>query len=162
MVCSPSDHFFAKDNLSALEKKWSEGELANPAINLVGSGLSVLDIDNGLGDFDHALRWAATVGIDNTLIVKTSRGFHFYFRGVCDQTPFRYKGSEIKGDIKCKGYVLAPGAINDSGLSRFVYTIVKDVQIMALPEWIRDYKLGAKKAKRAKAPAPNRLLKNHS
>jgi hypothetical protein len=139
-------HLDAKRDASSL-KRWDNDPTANPAINLVSSNLTVLDIDRGLVDLEHARKWAKQVGIDNTLMVVSGRspfGIHFYFTGTVPKNTDYHQGN-ISGDIKCNGYVLAPGALHRSGAE---YVIINDVPPAPLPEWIASYQLGVAEQKK--------------
>jgi len=143
-----SGHLDAVNNTDALLKRWEEGEDANPAINLVASNLTVLDIDSGFVSLTHALAWAKSKGIDNTLMVITGRanfGIHFYFTGVRPKNAV-YKEGDIRGDIKVNGYSVAPGAVHENGNT---YDIANDVPPAPLPDWLLNYS-AEKKPRKAK------------
>ncbi len=135
-------HLDAQNNLHALTRKWDEGQLANVGINLIRSNLTVLDIDSGLTDLQHALEWAKLKNIDQTFMVVSGRetfGIHFYFSGT--RKNGRFQDGEVKGDIKCNGFCVSPGSIHNSGRT---YTPVNQLVPAPLPEWLRDYDTKAK------------------
>jgi hypothetical protein len=138
-----------------LLKRWEEGEDANPAIYLAASNLTVLDIDSGLMNLEHALAWAKLKGIDNTMMVVTGRanfGIHFYFQGTCSKNAV-YKCESIRGDIKVNGYSVAPGAVHENGST---YTLINDFPPAPLPDWLRDYS-AEKKPRKAKVKQTDAL-----
>lgn len=104
-----------------------------------GSGIVVLDVDGPEG-----LKSLATFGItpDDTLAVKTSRGFHLYFQhpgfNVSNSASKIGRGLDIRGD---GGYVMAPPSVHPSGhiytwhnAERFDWPLVKPIpsQLLAL------------------------------
>lgn len=126
----------ARNNASAMQK-WVDGEAANPAIALKASGLVVLDIDSGIVTTEHALDFAKRVLGVETMVVKTTRGFHFYFSGSRELLETKYKNGNVSGDIKCNGHVMAAGAIHPSGGT---YEVVNPNVLPApLPKALRDY-----------------------
>lgn len=131
-------HLDAKNDTTSLLQRWEAGEDANPAISLVASNLTVLDIDAGLVDLKHALSWAKSKGIDNTMMVVTGRanfGIHFYFTGTRPKNTI-YVCESIRGDIKVNGYSVAPGAVHENGNA---YTLVNGLPPAPLPDWLHDY-----------------------
>jgi Bifunctional DNA primase/polymerase, N-terminal/AAA domain len=97
-----------------------------------------------------AERYKADTGRDLpiTLRVKTSRGFHYYFRHDEASRLIRYGGKEnsgvidipgYKGEARCNyQYVVGPGSVHPSGA---VYEITHDTPIIAAPvellEWLQ-------------------------
>ena len=138
--------------------KWDAGYPANPCIALEASGLTVLDIDGGLGDYNNALAWARHNGLPETYVVQSGRvggGYHSYFRGtrdlpdVCANAHAGRRGFELDdahGDIKSHGYVVAEGGLHKSGATYKG----NGLPIAPLPDWLRDWEEPAAKAKRAK------------
>jgi hypothetical protein len=130
----------ARNDVTAL-LPWSEGELRNPAIDLERSNLTVLDIDSGIHDVEHAMRFLKLLGVATTFIVQSARGFHFYFSGLIEKNA-KYVNGNISGDLKCHGYVLAEGALHSSGKP---YVCISDVPPAPLPKCLLEYKADKKK-----------------
>lgn len=126
------------NNLNALESKWAEEITANFGVACGPSNLTVLDIDAGFVDLAHAQRWAEQNKV-NTLMVQTGRadsaGIHFYFQGT--RKGAKYKNGDVSGEIKSLGaYVVGPGSRHENDN---LYTIVSDVPLAPLPEWLQNY-----------------------
>ena len=106
-------------NTEAALKPWLEGTAANPAVALKASNLTVLDIDQGLGSNEHALDFATRTLRVQTMIVKSHRGYHFYFEGTRElpnaQNEKKYVSGGISGELKSNGYVMAVGSIHPEG-----------------------------------------------
>lgn len=141
-------HHDARSDESAMEP-WLNGSASNPAIALEQSGLTVLDIDTGLGSTEQALDFAKRILLIDTMIVKTYRGYHFYFTG-SRETNAKYKNGNVQGDLKSNGYVLAAGAVHpDSGKA---YEVVNPgIAPAALPDTLMKYAAGTKSKRNAKA-----------
>jgi len=94
------------------------------------SGILVLDIDNDkLFPHDHA--------IPETFTVKTSKGFHHYFKLPDDgkyygNRAIQQQGFDIRGE---GGYVVAPWSTHPDG-SR--YRLVNDTELTEAPQWLLD------------------------
>lgn len=150
-------------------KTWESGHPANPAVRLDKSGLTVLDIDAGANDVSDVLAWMKRHDIPDTLIVASGRspfGCHIYFRGVRElpdvqpNTHLRVRRQGfvhdgIRGDIKCHGHVIVAGGLHKSGS---VYTVVNDVPIAPLPDWLRDWEEPTVRA--AKAQIQERVARH--
>src|SRR5581483_351737 len=140
---------------------WEAGYPANPCIALEVSGMTVLDIDGGLGNYDDALAWARRNGLPETYVVKSGRvggGYHFYFQGtrdlpdVCANSHAGRRGFELdgaRGDIKSHGYVVAEGGLHKSGATY----MGNGVPIAPLPDWLKHWEEPAVKAKRTEQQA---------
>ena len=95
------------------------------------SDLVVLDVDG-----EEGIRSITEnkLHIPETSMVKTGRGFHYYFRyreGVKNLTDY-YPGIDLRGE---GGYVLAPPSLHSSGVRyRWVRPLTKN--LAEIPEWI--------------------------
>ena len=107
-------HTTMHEAMSLQSEPWLNGSASNPAIALEQSGLTVLDIDTGLGSTEQALDFAKRILLIDTMIVKSYRGYHFYFIG-SRETNAKYKNGNVQGDLKSNGYVLS-GLCNPSRL----------------------------------------------
>jgi len=110
-----------------LRALWNQFPEANPAV--LADGLVVIDTDGP--EAEELL--SGMPALPRTYTVKTARGYHRYFRlpsGV------RVKNSKLSPHIDVKsdgGYVVAAGAIHESGV---VYTVIDTAEIAAAPEWV--------------------------
>jgi hypothetical protein len=109
-------------------------------------GFWLLDDDAGT----LAAKYKADTGRDlpATFTVKTSRGYHYYFRHDAASVLVRYDGhnnSDVieipgyKGEARCNyQYVVGPGSIHPSGA---IYEVCNDAYIVAAPsellEWLQ-------------------------
>lgn len=125
---------------------WFAGATRNYGIATGPSGVFVVDDDA----VDNLIKYAASIGeeIPSTLLVATSRGFHYYFAQVdppigCSSGALP-KGIDVKG---AGGYVVGPGSRHASGRS---YVIVNDTEPAAPPAWL----LAAIRGNAAPAPTP--------
>jgi len=92
---------------------------------LIKDGLVVLDFDDGLRYHSELPR---------TLTVKTRRGYHFYFF-VEEEPNLAMKG----GDIKGRGYVVAPPSIHPSGFEYKVDVMADIARIRSLHDLPIEY-----------------------
>ena len=79
------------------------------------SQLVVLDFDyrNMSDDADTFLGWMDHLHYDDTMVVRTGNGFHYYFK--CDPG-LQLKAKLLNGvDIKYRGYVVAPPSMHPDG-----------------------------------------------
>ncbi len=95
------------------------------------SGLVVLDLDN-----DEAIAEAERRGLPDTLMVRTGKGQHVYFRHpgykITNRAGF-LPGMDIRGD---GGYIVGPGSLHPSGA---VYAWEKSpgqFTLAEMPEWL--------------------------
>jgi Bifunctional DNA primase/polymerase, N-terminal len=109
------------------------------------SCLTVLELDS-FKSYEEACAWAQSKGID-TFEVRSGRresfGIHHYFLGrrLNGQIPYveyTERFGKIDGHIKCNGYVVGPGSIHS--LTGEAYTIIKDVPLQPLPDWLNNYR----------------------
>jgi hypothetical protein len=141
----------ATNDESAL-KVWLDGTAYNPAVYLKKSNLTVLDIDSGLTDDAQALRFATIVLNTETMIVRSGKGYHFYFSGSRELLDTKYTNGAVSGDLKHNGYMLAEGAFYRS-TGYYYQCINPSISIAPLPKVLMNY--GAeKKVKEKKAPVP--------
>ncbi|WP_419174246.1 bifunctional DNA primase/polymerase [Desulfosediminicola sp.] len=102
---------------------------------VITSDIIVLDVD------DIELFEQAAIGeVPETLTVKTSKGFHYYY-GRPDGDSYRLRsrkpfGFDIRADV---GYVVAPGSVHPDGS---LYEIVKNVPMVTAPDWLADLSRG--------------------
>ncbi|MEI6641925.1 MAG: bifunctional DNA primase/polymerase, partial [Novosphingobium sp.] len=98
------------------------------------SGIVVLDLDS-----DDAIAEARRRGLpSSTIVVKTARGEHWYFRhpgGTIRNGTKIFPSADVRGD---GGYVVAAGSIHETGV---VYTYHQPpglVELAEMPQWLRD------------------------
>lgn len=123
---------------------WFAGATRNYGITAGPSGIFVVDDDSTHGLVDYAASIGAT--IPPTLIVATSRGFHYYFRQV--DPPIECRRGALPPGIDVKGlggYVVGPGSRHASGRD---YVLLNDVDPLPPPQWLLDALRG-----RSKPPA---------
>ncbi len=114
---------------------WFASGIANVGI-VTGelSGVIVLDFDT-----NEAWQEAINLGMPETPLVETSRGFHAYFKhrpGIRnDQHGQVIAGMDIRGE---GGYVVAPPSVHESGdvYSWFDGKSFDDVLLAELPDWV--------------------------
>jgi len=138
----------SRNDESAMQR-WNEGIAANPAIDLAKSNLTVLDIDAGICNLEHAQRFVKLLGVPETMTVKTMRGWHFYFSGSRELPEAEYTNENISGDLKNHGYVLAAGALHPDG--KEYEAVNPGVRPAPLPDVLRNYS-AEKKTRKTKAP----------
>jgi hypothetical protein len=146
-------------SLDALSKQFSERALrrwvvdeepANPCVRLDRSGLTVLDIDEGLHSVEEAVAWAKRWNLPETYMVVSGRktfGVHFYFVGVRtlpDVTKTRDEkhpvtfGDDVYGDLKCHGHVVCEGGLHDKTGKQY-WSPNSDAVIAPLPDVLHNY-----------------------
>lgn len=79
-----------------------------------GNGIIVFDFDKS-GHYDKFRKLEPNL---NTLIVKTGRGHHIYFKNddLQKTSDFYLPGNETKsGELKASGYIVSPGSMHESG-----------------------------------------------
>jgi Bifunctional DNA primase/polymerase, N-terminal len=101
---------------------WWDGLESNPAIALELSGLTALDIDEGIGDENELLEFLSEFHIPITRAVRSGRtssfGVHLLYTGVTDSGSFaiEWHGKIVKGEVKSRDkYVAAEGSFHKSG-----------------------------------------------
>jgi hypothetical protein len=132
----------ARNDESALCKWVNQGLECNPAIALRPSNLTVLDIDSGMTDDEHALSFAKLIlGVETKIVRSGKRGYHFYFVGqrTLPDAVKGYVNGDLTGDLKSHSYVVAEGGIHpDTGRT---YEVINPGVLPApLPDVIRDCK----------------------
>lgn len=115
---------------------WFTWPDANVAI-ITGSisGLVVVDLDKDI-TFDEVSTWALRYDAQETFTVKTSRGWHLYFKHPGFDVRNRAK---IDGYIDARqdgGYVVAPPSVHASG---FVYKVAQDYEIADMPKKLINF-----------------------
>jgi putative DNA primase/helicase len=104
------------------------------------SGLVVLDLDN-----EEAVAEAQRRGLPDTLIVRTGKGQHVYFRHPGNKITNRagfLPGMDIRGD---GGYVVGPGSLHPSGAVYTWQSPPGEAQLADMPQWLAEV---------LRAPAP--------
>ncbi len=98
------------------------------------SGIVVLDLDS-----DEAIAEAKHRGLpENTVVVQTGRGEHWYFRhpgGTIANRAGIFAGADLRGD---GGYVVAPESVHETGV---IYTYKQPpglFDIAPMPQWLFD------------------------
>lgn len=98
------------------------------------SGICVVDFDT-----EDAYEKAKAKGLPKTVLVKTGRGYHSYFKYKNGVRNFQKRadmpGVDFRGD---GGYVVAPPSVHESG---HVYTLCDDasldvLEMAQLPDWV--------------------------
>ncbi len=125
----------ASDNRRKIDQWWERWPDANPAIDTGRSGLVVIDSDtvDGFANLCRELGHA----VPDTFTVRTSNGFHYYFRAPDDQRIGNSGALKSRGfpvDVRgAGGYVVGPGAVHASGQ---VYTTTNTNRPQPLPNWL--------------------------
>jgi hypothetical protein len=117
------------------------------------SGICVMDFDSL-----EAYQEAERKGLPETPIVKTSKGFHLYFRYADGMRNFQMNNGLLRIDIRGDGgYVVAPPSVHPSG-HRYEWVEGKsldDLPLAELPEWImRELRTSA-------YPSPHKNKQGH-
>jgi hypothetical protein len=113
---------------------WRRAPKANIGLR-TGKGHFVVDLDDA-----DAVAWFTNAcgrhgGADRTLTVRTSRGWHLYFKSAAD-VPCSTSRIAPHVDVRGKGgYVVTAPSIHPDGP---VYTIARDLPIADAPQWILD------------------------
>jgi hypothetical protein len=116
---------------------WRRAPKANIGLR-TGKGHFVVDLDDA-----DAVAWFTNAcgrhgGADRTLTVRTSRGWHLYFKSAAD-VPCSTSRIAPHVDVKGRGgYVVAAPSIHPDGP---VYTIRRDLPIAEAPAWLVDLAL---------------------
>jgi hypothetical protein len=105
-----------------IERWWRAMPDANIGIDCGASGITVLDIDQGLNSFEEFEAWLTVTGIPRTYTVHTGRrtsyGVQMYFKGtMASSGAKKWMLGGCTGEIKSiGGYVVGAGSIHpDSG-----------------------------------------------
>jgi hypothetical protein len=127
--------------------------LREPKANIglrTGEGKFVLDLDDA-----GAVAWFTNAcgrhgGGPRTLTVRTSRGWHLYFKSARADVPCSTSRIAPHVDVRGKGgYVVTSPSIHPDGP---VYTIARDLPIAEAPKWLVD--LAMPDERPAPAPGP--------
>ncbi|MBC2663832.1 bifunctional DNA primase/polymerase [Novosphingobium flavum] len=95
------------------------------------SGLVVLDLDSA-----DAITEAERLGLPDTIMVRTGKGRHIYFRHPGYKTTNRagfLPGMDIRGD---GGYIVGPGSIHPSGALYAWENPPGQITLAEMPEWL--------------------------
>lgn len=95
------------------------------------SGLVVLDLDSA-----EAITEAERLGLPDTLMVRTGKGRHVYFRHPGHKTTNRagfLPGMDIRGD---GGYIVGPGSIHPSGAQYTWENPPGQITLAEMPDWL--------------------------
>ncbi|WKN48844.1 bifunctional DNA primase/polymerase [Nocardioides sp. Arc9.136] len=137
---------------SAKITKWFAASDRNIGVHCGRSGLLVVDEDEP-GAFE---RFATQAGheVPKTLVVRTGKGKHFYFR-VPDGLQFGNGRGPLSGcDVRAgNGYVVGPGSVHESGAKYEPDDL--DAPVAPMPDWLVDALTPepARVAERVAAPA---------
>jgi hypothetical protein len=93
---------------------WSE----YPQLNIGITGGVIVDVDSGIDSLEAALTWAKSMGLPETLAIRTGRrssyGIQFHFTGQTQSGPYSIGG--VSGEIRCQNqYGLFAGSVHPSG-----------------------------------------------
>jgi len=103
----------------------------------VSNNLVVVDIDNDKKGKIMKIIFGANIE-DETLVVRTSRGYHIYFFTEFPIQTFRLSTEELAIDVKGEGsYVLAPPSVHPSGQS---YSFLSPEPLPNIKLWKGDLK----------------------
>jgi hypothetical protein len=101
---------------------WWDGLESNPAIALELSGMTALDIDDGISDENELLAFMSDFNIPITRAIRSGRtssfGVHLLYKGVTDSGSFaiEWRDKTVKGEVKSRDkYVAAEGSFHKSG-----------------------------------------------
>jgi len=123
-------------------KAWHDGTEANYGVGCETSGITVLDADHGLANYEEFVAWRTENNLPPTYTVRTGRrknkttgepeyGIQMYYSKAIPTTAFSI--GNVTGELKGKGgYVYGAGSVHpDSGEK---YEILEDIDIAPLPE----------------------------
>jgi hypothetical protein len=128
-------------------KAWHDGTEANYGVGCETSGITVLDADHGLANYEEFVAWRTEHNLPPTYTVRTGRrknkttgepeyGIQMYYSGSIPTTAFNI--GNVTGELKGKGgYVCGAGSVHpDSGEK---YEILEDIDIAPLPDGLRVF-----------------------
>jgi bifunctional DNA primase/polymerase-like protein len=127
---------------------WWDGLESNPAIALELSGLTALDIDEGISDENELLEFLAEFQIPVTRAVRSGRtssfGVHLLYTGVMDSGSFaiQWRGKTVKGEIKSRDkYVAAEGSFHKSGnqYTRLWNTVMMETPVTIFADILKNH-----------------------
>jgi len=131
----------ATNDLAQILAWWEKWPTANIGIATGASGLTVLDIDEGISNEAELAVWRAANGLPDTYTVRTGRrpgfGVQMYFEGGTLQS-IPWDSGDAHGDIRsATGYVMAEGSLHPSGA---FYECLYAAPIVPEPEFVRALK----------------------
>src|ERR1700693_3728655 len=116
---------WSEDSSNDIEKItdwWTKKPNANIGVDLGRSGLTVLDFDDG--------EPPQNLGLPETLVVRTSRGQHWYYAQPAAPGNMYFGGKHI-GEVKSTGgYVVGPKSTHTTGAK---YSVVNRAAVAAAP-----------------------------
>ncbi|MBT4264380.1 MAG: hypothetical protein HOD85_09240 [Deltaproteobacteria bacterium] len=123
-----------------IEQCWNKYPNAN--IGIITEDLVVIDSDNA-----EMVKWCKE-NTPSQYKVKTSKGYHFYFRANSELDIRNSSDKDLKLDIRAKGgYIVAAGSIHGSGnqyqleLGSDTFETVDDLPMMTLEIWDKVQRL---------------------
>ncbi len=129
----------SSNDVEKITEWWTKNPNANIGVDLGRSGLTVLDFDDG--------EPPPNLGLPQTLVVRTSRGQHWYYSGPAAQGDMYFGGKHV-GEVKSTGgYVVGPRSLHESGAK---YSVINRATVADAPHEL-IVKLKAK-GPEAKAP----------
>ena len=104
----------ASSSEAVVRQWWAE----YPQLNVGITGGVIVDVDAGVDSLESALAWAKSMGLPETLAVRTGRrssfGVQFHFTGLTQSGPYSING--VQGEIRCQHqYGLFAGSVHPSG-----------------------------------------------
>jgi P4 family phage/plasmid primase-like protien len=127
---------------------WHRDSEFNFGVNCGESGITVLDVDEGLNSKEDFDAWRVGAGLPETYTVHTGRrtsyGVHMYFRGQKGNTgKWTLHGCHgeirggvlVDGEIKSGGYVVGVGSIHPDSSER--WEVINDAPFADLPEIVK-------------------------
>src|SRR6266404_407538 len=112
----------SSNDVAKITEWWTKNPNANIGVDLGRSGLTVLDFDDG--------EPPQNLGLPETLVVRTSRGQHWYYAGPAAQGDMYFGGKHI-GEVKSTGgYVVGPKSTHTTGAK---YSVVNRAAVADAP-----------------------------
>ena len=127
---------------------WWDGLESNPAIALELSGLTALDIDDGIASENELLEFLADFNIPITRAIRSGRsssfGIHLLYTGVMDSGSFAipWHDKTVKGEIKSRDkYVAAEGSFHKSGnqYTRLWNTLMTETPVTLFADILKNH-----------------------
>ncbi len=146
-------------NLDIALKAWEDGHEANYGVGGGPSNITIIDVDDGIANYNALKEWMSAVGLPETFTVQSGRdtsfGAHLYYSGAVATTPYTIQG--VTGELRGIGaYVVGPGCIHpDSGKK---YEIINDISIVPLPTTMVELAANKKKSMSDFKPGKGALI----